>query len=170
MLKKTILIVISVSLISLTTFPSNGYCFAILVCLVSLNTLPPNINCDDWVFVESNKNFDLYYNQSSVKIDTQNKNIKVWVKRVYTENGKIDYLNKYDIVGQQKYADLNHTLTCFLLDYNKYNCKVTQRIYYSKSGNVLKNVEYQPEWVNLIPDFLNEFFFNKILQDYNIQR
>jgi hypothetical protein len=170
MLKKTTLIVILVCLVSFTTFPSKGYCLVILVCLVSLTTLPENLNCDDWVFVESNQNLNVYYHQSSIKIDTQNKTIKVLVKRVYTENGKIDYLNKYDIIGQQKYADLNYTLTWFLLDYQKYNCKVTQRIYYSKSGNVLKNIEYQLEWVNLIPDFLNDFFFNKILQDYNIQR
>lgn len=66
MLKKTILCVILVCLISIITLPLNGY-------------------CDDWAFLGRDENFSSSYNSSSMIIDKDKKTIKVWVKLVYTE-------------------------------------------------------------------------------------
>jgi hypothetical protein len=151
MLKKTIFLVILVSLVSVTTLHSNGY-------------------CDDWVYVGSNKAFTLYYKSSTVKIDKQNNIIKLWVKNVYTEKGKIMLLDSHDSISKQKLADIKHDLLLYLLDYKQCKCCFTHITSYSKSGNVILDGEYPPKWSDITPDTLEETLFNQILQDYNIKR
>lgn len=151
MLKKAIFFVIMVSLVCLTTLPSNGY-------------------CDEWVYVASDQDFTLYYNSSSVKIDNKNNIIEVWVKRVFSDKGKIDFFEKKDSITKQKYIDINHKLKLYLLNYKELKSSILYISYYSKSGNLLFHREYQPEWKNIIPDTYLEKLINKLLKDFNIQR
>jgi hypothetical protein len=153
MLKKTIFLVMLVSLVSLTTLPSNGY-------------------CEDWVYGGSNKYCTLYYNSSSVKIDKQNKIIKVWVKFMYTEKGRILKLEGLNSIEKQIQIDMNHELWLFLLDYKQWKTTVTTITLYSKSGDVLRSGkgEGPTKWQDITPDTLEEAFFNQILKDYKIQR
>ena len=55
--------------------------------LFSLITLSFNGYCDNWVLIKKNENISSYYNSSSIKIDKENKIVKVWVKDVYTKRG-----------------------------------------------------------------------------------
>jgi hypothetical protein len=151
MLKKTIFLLILLSLVSVTTLPSNGC-------------------CDDWVYVGSNKACTLYYKSSTVKIDKQNKTIKFWVKNVWTEKGKIMVLENYDSTSKQKFADIKHDLALHLLDYKQWKSCTTHITVYSKSGNVILDEEYPSKWSDITPDTLEETLFNQILKDYKIQR
>lgn len=151
MLKKTIFFVILVSLVSLTTLHLKGY-------------------CDEWVYVESYKNFTQYYNSSSVKIDKQNKIIKLWEKRVYTEKGKIDFFGTCDSNEKLKYTDIDHTLGLVLLDYKNWKYSINHIKYYAKSNNVVFDGERPTKWRDITPDSKDESCFNKILKDYNIHR
>lgn len=155
--KKIIFLEILVSLVFLTTLPSNGY-------------------CDDWVKTGGCKDFTLYYKSSPVKIDKENKIIKVWTKSVFTEKGKIDFKKIWvDILKKQALNDINYQLDLNLLDYKEWKFKITQTIYYSKSGDRLlayeyQPNEYQPEWINIIPDSVSDSLLIKILKDNNISR
>lgn len=151
MLKKTIFFVILVSLVSLTTFPLNGY-------------------CDDWVLIKRNENISSYYNSSSIKIDKENKIIKVWVKDVYTEKGRINYLKDLGSIKQSYYKDIKVDLGLYLLNYKKWQYCTNYLKRYSKSGDVLFDNEYPIKWYNIDPDSDENLSFNKILQDYKIQR
>ena len=145
-----IFLVVSVCLVSITNFPSNGY-------------------SDDWVCVGINDNYSIYYNKSSIKIDKEKKTIEVWEKRVYTDKGKINLLNDIDS-EKRKYTDINYTLILFLLNYEKWiNC-ITQITYYSKSGNILFDQKYPRDWFNIIPDSTGDTLFSQVLKDNNIQR
>ncbi len=151
MLKNIILSVTLVCLVFLTLFPSKGY-------------------CDDWVYIESKENFTSYYKSSSIKIDTSNKVITILVKHVYTEKGKIAFLNHHKGIKNQNYIEINHSLFLVLLDYNGWRRCVTEIIDYSKSGNVLSDSKYPPKWIDIIPGSVDNLLLNKLLQDHNIQR
>jgi hypothetical protein len=150
-----LILVILVSLVSLFIFSFYGYCD------------------DDWVYVDrvdSNEYFSLYYRKSSVKVNKQDKILKVWVKRVYTEKGRIDYLKNFTGIKNQKQLDMNHTLILYLLDYNDWKSIVTHKTVYSKSGKVLDDGGDKINWNDIQPNSVGDILFNKILKDYNIQR
>ena len=121
---------------------------------------------DDWVYVLSNEYFAGYYNSSSVKIDNKNYIIKLWVKTVYTTEGEKTIINKIGV----NFTDINHSLGLHLLDYKQWNYMIINLTYYAKSGNVLSNNEYPPKWNKIISDSVINSIFNKVLNDYNIQR
>jgi hypothetical protein len=146
-----LILVISLSLISLATLFSIGY-------------------CDDWVFVTSNEDFTQYYDSSSVKIDKQNKTIEVWVKLVFSDKGKIDFLENKGSKIKHKYIDINYQLKHYLLNYNELKSSISFISYYSKSDKLLFHREYIPEWKNIIPDNYLDKLIYKLLEDYNIQR
>ena len=143
----------------------------ILVSLVSLTISPLKGYCDDWVFVDNNKDYTTYYNSSSIRIYKQQKIIKVWGKDVYTKKGKDDLL-KYNIDGidKRKYSDFNHALTLFLFDYKEWKMSLKTVTYYSNSGDVLFDKNYVTKWNNMKPDSESDLFLKKILKDNNIQR
>jgi hypothetical protein len=151
MLKKTILIVILVCLVFLTTFLSKGY-------------------CNDWVYVESKEDFTSYYKSSSIKIDVTNKIIKIWVKHVYTDKGKIDFINHHNGINKHNYNDIDHSLFLVLMDYKGWKRCVTEAIDYSKSSNVLSDGKYPPKWVDIPHGSVDDLLLNKLLQDHNIQK
>jgi hypothetical protein len=144
--------------------------FVILVCLIFLTTLLTNGYCDDWVYVVRDLKFTYYYNLSSVKIDKQHKTIQVWEKEVYTDKGKMDLLNKMDSIERQKFTDLNHRLILYLINYKNRKYSINYVTYYSNSDNILFSHKYTPEWHDIISDSVFDFFFNKLIKDYNIQR
>jgi hypothetical protein len=152
MLKKTIIFVILVSLVSLSAFISNGYCD------------------DDWVYVVSSKNLTKYYNSSSVKIDKQQNTIEVLIKNVYTETGKNKLLGEFDSIKRQKYIDINHDTALTILNYKDWKFTTTHLSFYSKSGKKLIEGISNLRNKDIIPNSLDDILFNKLLKDFNIQR
>jgi hypothetical protein len=139
---------------------------------ISLVTLTLNGSCDDWVLIGSNKNFTLYYNSSSVKIDDKNHLIKVLGKRVLTKNGKIEFFNDFnkDNIKEQEFIDLSYSVGLYLLNYKQRKFSFNDITAYSKSGDVLYMDNSILKWEDIIPDSLGEILINKLIKDYNIQR
>jgi hypothetical protein len=150
----------------------NTIFLAFLLSLIFFVTLTSNGYCDDWVLIGSNKNFTLYYNSSSVKIDDKNHVIKVLGKRVFTKNGKIEFFNGFnkDNVKDQEYIDLNYSVGSYLLDYRQRKYSFNDITAYSKSGNVLYTDNSILKWKDIIPNSLVEFLINKLINDCNIQK
>lgn len=60
----------------------------LLVSLIFILTLPSLGYCDDWVYVGKDMMFSYYYDKESVVIDHNSSLINVWVKFIYTDEGK----------------------------------------------------------------------------------
>lgn len=140
----------------------------IVFLLISLTTLSSIGYCGEWIYVGKTDMFTQYYRSSSIKIDKQNKIIKVWAKFEWTDKGKTDYL-KY-VKDRKSFNDINHSLNLILMNYKDWRYSITNIVSYSKSGKVLEDIKLQPEWDDIIPDSLMEFVTNHILKDNNIQR
>jgi hypothetical protein len=143
-----VFLVVSVSLVGLTTLPSNGY-------------------GDEWVLIKRDENISSYYNSSSIKIDKENKIIKVWVKDIFTEKGRINYLKDLGSIRQKYYEDIKWELFLYSINYNNRQWCINVVKRYSKSGAVLFDVDYPIKWHNIEDGNVT---FNKILQDYQIAR
>ncbi len=143
----------------------------ISVCLVCLTAFSLQAyGGEDWILLNSNENSNIYYNPVTIDIDRPNNIIKVWVKRVYTEKGKINLLNKFNSIQKQKMADINYILALYLLNYSEWKISITHMTFYSNSGNVLLNGEPTPKWHDIVPRSVDDFIFNQILKNYSIKR
>jgi hypothetical protein len=152
-------------------FKSLRLILIISVCLVGLTTFSLQAYCgDDWILLNSNENSNIYYNPVTMERDRPNNIIKVWVKRVYTEKGKVNLLNKFNSTQKQKYADINYILALYLLNYSEWKISITKMTFYSNSGNILLNGEPSPKWHDIVSHSVDDFIFNQILKNYNIKR
>lgn len=141
-----------------------------MVSLVCLTILPSSSYGADWVYVDRDKESTQYYQSSSVKIDKQKNTIEVWVRHVFTDKGKSDFLEKQNIKIKQKYIDINYQLKHYLLNYKEIKSSTLFIAYYSKSDSLLFHREYLPEWKNIIPDSYLDKLTKQLVKDYNIKK
>lgn len=137
--------------------------------MVSLITFSSIVLGDDWVKIGSDEEFTQYYNSSSVKIDKRKKTIEVWVKLVFTDKGKSDFLEKKDNKSKQKYIDINHQLKHYLLNYKELKSQIIFVSFKTKTDKLLFHRAYIPEWKYIIPDTFLDKLTNQLVNDYNIQ-
>jgi len=105
---KTKLIIVSVIVIIIS------------MCIVYIrNTHPITvIKIDDWVFITNNDEGKYYYKANLVNIDYQNHIITVWIKIVYTDIGRYDFIKTHK---EEKYKDIYQSLSLLLIDYQNLN-------------------------------------------------
>jgi len=144
--------------------------FLVLVCLISLINFPSNGYGDDWVLIKKDDNSSKYYNSSSIKIDEESQIIKVWVKKMYSEKGRINYLKDLGSIKQSYYKDIKTDLYLLLLNYKDWKFSQTFLKRYSKSNKELFDNEYPIKWYDIEKDSEVDFLTNKILKDYKIKR
>ena len=142
----------------------------ILLFLVSLTTIPPKGYCDDWVYSNSWEDFTQYYNSSSIIIDKQDKIIKVWEKRIYTNKGRINLLNNCDRIEIPMYKKISYSLILNLIDYNNRKFTPIWIAHYSEFDQVLFSLKYKPEWNQIITDSIGDNIYTQLIKKYNIQR
>lgn len=138
--------------------------------MVSLITFSSIVLGDDWVKIGSDEVFTQYYNSSSVKIDKRKKSIEVWVKLVFTDKGKSDFLEKKDSKSKQEYSDINHQLKHYLLNYKELKSQIIFVSFNTKTDKLLFHRAYIPEWKNIIPDTFLDKLTNQLVKDYNIKK
>jgi hypothetical protein len=145
---------------------------AIVLSLFLLVTHNLNSYGDDWILIGSNKNFTLYYNPSSIKIDDKNHVIKVLGKRVFTKNGKIEFFNDFnkDNVKEQEYISLNYSVGTYLLNYQQRKYSFNNITAYSKSGDVLYMDNSISKWEDIISGSLDDILINKLIKVGNIHK
>ena len=149
-----VFLVISVCLVSLTTFPSSGYCEG------------------HWVLIRETELFSSYYNLPSVYIDKQNQILTVWTKKVFTEKGKNDWLTKVNNIGKQKYNDINRILYLSSYNYREWKKTLNSVKGYSNSNYLLYSEDFQEKWEEIKPNNIDvdDTFLKKLLKDNHIQR
>lgn len=138
--------------------------------MVSLITFSSIVLADEWVKIGSDEVFTQYYNSSSVKIDKRKKTIEVWVKLVFTDKGKSDFLEKKDIKSKQKYIDINNQSKHYLLNYKELKSQLIFVSFNTKTDKLLFHRAYIPEWKNIIPDTFLDKLTNQLVNDYNIKK
>jgi hypothetical protein len=146
----------------------------IILSIVFTLTLPSPGYCDDWLCVGKTDYFEVYYNDTNIKIDRKSKQIKVWVKLVWTEKGKRWNINNRIKTGFTivNYDKLSHTIDLRLYDYDKWRSELLSHMDYSVSGEVLDSFNNpNPEWNHIVvPKSVGNSILKTILEDYNIKR
>jgi hypothetical protein len=140
--------------------------------LVFLSTFPSLVQGDDWVYTGSSVYAKEYYNPNSIKIDKQNNIVKVSIKKVYTEQGKYNFLQIYkeQKLNIEKYLDIKYSIILFSFNYKKWKYGYAHTTHYSNLGTVLNDYESLIDWDDIVPDSMIEWTLIKILGDNNIVR
>ena len=138
--------------------------------LVGLGAFSSQVYGADWVSVGSNEYGTGYYQQSSVKIDKQNNIIKVLMKDVYTDKGKIKFLSTESNIDKQKLNDIGYLIASLSLDYRGWKFSLNQTTYYSKLDRVLSDDKHQTKWEKIKPNSKLDNLLNNLLKDNNIKK
>jgi hypothetical protein len=155
---------------TLRDFPSKTLFIWLLVGLVSLLNFPSNGYGDDWVLIKKDDKISKYYNASSIKIDKENRIINVWVKKIYSEKGRIDYLKDLGSIKQSYYKDIKIDLYLLLLNYQDLKFSQIYLKQYSKSGEELFDHEYPIKWYDIEKNSEVDLLTNMILSNFKIKR
>ena len=124
------------------------------------------VKINDWVFVTGNDYENWYYKSNLIFVDKQTHIIKVWVKTVYSDKGKQDFLKTHN---DRKYNDINHSLSLVLINYQNMNYHEDNVVYYSNSGNIIGGDESIKN-NDSIPKSVGDKLLIKILAKCNIKR
>jgi hypothetical protein len=156
------------------TFKTKVIIVSVIAIIVSLgivyirNTHPITVvKIDDWIFITSSGEGNWYYKGNLVNIDNQTHIITVWIKIVYTDKGKEEFIKKHKEV---KYNDIDRSLCLLLINYQKMKYQEDMVIYYSNSGNILGSDELSVKHLEFISKYVGDKLLIKILEDYNIKR
>ena len=88
------------------------------------------VKIDDWVLVKNTDEGNWYYKSHSINIDDQTHIIKGWVKIVYADKGKQEFLKTHK---DDKYKDIYRSLSKISINYKKLTYQENRVVYYSKS-------------------------------------
>ncbi|MHB9075157.1 MAG: hypothetical protein ACYC6G_16725 [Desulfobaccales bacterium] len=124
------------------------------------------VKIDDWVLVKNTDEGDWYYKSNSINIDDQTNIIKVWVKIVYTDKGKQEFMETHK---ENRYKDIDRSLSMVSINYKRLIYQENRVVYYSKSDNIIGSDELSIKKDNFIPKSIGDALLNKILEDYNIK-
>jgi hypothetical protein len=120
---------------------------------------------DDWVFVIGNDKGNWYYKSNLIYIDDKTNIIQGWVKIVYTEKGKQEFLNTHK---DDKYKNINRSLSKVLINYQKLTYQ-TDIVYYYSLDNIIGSNKLSVKNDDFIPKSVGSKLLEKIIKDYNIK-
>jgi hypothetical protein len=125
------------------------------------------VKINDWVFVLGNAKGDWYYKLNSINTDKQTHIMTVWVKIVYTDKGKQEFLKTHKI---DKYADIDRSLSLLIINIPKMKYYEDRVVYYSKSDNIIGSDELSIKRGEFIPKSVADKLLIKFIENYNIKR
>jgi hypothetical protein len=93
---------------------------------------------DEWVFIDSNIDFNDYYHKDSVI--RKNNNIKVWVKRVYNQGNRIiDFIKQH--INNDYLNNIHYSLLLYSINYTNYNYCIESLLHYNSCDVLLIDVK-----------------------------
>ena len=156
------------------TFKTKVILVSVIVIIISIgvvyirNTHPITVvKIDDWVFITSNDEGNWYYKANLVNIDDHNHIITVWVKIVYTDIGKQEFIKTHK---EDKYNDIDRSLSLLIINIPKMNYYEDRVVYYSKSDDIIGSDELSIKRGEFIPKSVADKLLINIIEDYNIKR
>jgi hypothetical protein len=155
------------------TFKTKVIIISVIVIIVSLgvvyirNTHPITVvKIDDWVFITSNDEGNWYYKANLVNTEEQTHIIKVWIKIVYTDIGKHDFIKTHK---RYRYKDIYRSLSLVFIDYQNMKYQEERVVYYNNSGEILGSDELSVKRGKFIPKSVGDKLLVKIVEDFNIK-
>lgn len=115
----------------------------------------------EWIFLESVSTGAQYYKQSSVK--AVDKNImRVWVKEIYNDNGKIKNFSFLKTINKKPINPyiLSHELKLIEINCEKEKIRGCADSIYDKQGNVIAEI---PDSYYARKDFVSKSVYEKII-------
>jgi hypothetical protein len=156
------------------TFKTKVIIVSVVVIVISLgivyirNTHPITVvKIDDWIFIASNDKGNWYYKANLVNIDAQIHIVTVWVKIVYTDIGRHDFIKTHE---EDKYKDIYRSLILVSINYQEMKYQEERIVYYNNSGDILGSDESSMKRHEFMPKSVGYRLLVKILEDYNIKR
>ena len=156
------------------TFKAKGIIVSLIVIIISIgiiyirNTCPITVvKINDWVYVLSNAEGNWYYKSNSINVDDQTHIMTVWVKIVYTDKGKQEFIKTHK---EDKYNDIDRSLSLLIINIPKMNYYEDRVVYYSKSDDIIGSDELSIKRGEFIPKSVADKLLIKIIEDYNIKR
>jgi hypothetical protein len=125
------------------------------------------VKINDWVLFKNTEEGNWYYKANSINIDEQTYTIKVWVKIIYTDKGKQEFLKTRN---ENKYNNIDRSLIMASINYRKLIYQENRVVYYSNLDDIIGSDELFTKKDNFIPQPVGDELLNKILKDYNIKR
>jgi hypothetical protein len=156
------------------TFKTKIIIVAMTIIIISIavvyirNTYPISVvKVNDWVFITSTDEYNFYYKSNLVNVDNQNNIITVWVKCLYTDKGKQNFIKKYK---ENKYIEIDRSLCKVLINYQTIKYHIDRVVYYSKSDNIIGSDELSVRIDDFFSKSVGDKLLIKIFKDYNIKR
>ncbi len=114
----------------------------------------------DWTYIGKSDTAQFYYDTSTI-VKTSDGNIRIWVKREFTDQGKQDILKVQKEGGNsvRGYENLKESK-----EQMEFNCSLRQYSfvsinYHSSNGDVLFSKTYAPDWGPVRPGSLVEVVY-----------
>ena len=117
--------------------------------------------------VLSNAEGNWYYKSNSINVDDQTHIMTVWVKIVYTDKGKQEFIKTHK---EDKYNDIDRSLSLLIINIQKMIHYEDRVVYYSKSDDIIGSDELSIKRGEFIPKSVADKLLIKIIEDYNIKR
>ena len=105
-------------------------------------------------------------NLNTISKDKQTNMINVWVKNVYTEKGKQEFLKSHK---KDKYNKIIKSLCLVSIDYQKKTYNVNRVVYYSKS-DIIDSKELSEKKDDFIPKSVGNKLLVKISAPFHASR
>jgi hypothetical protein len=119
------------------------------------------VKINDWIPLASDADGNWFFKANQIYVDDQNHMIKVWVKIVYSDNGKQEFLKTHE---RDEYKDINHSLSMVSMNYRTGKYKEDRIINYSNSGDVIGRDELSGKKYGFIQKYLSDKLLRKILE------
>jgi hypothetical protein len=132
----------------------------VIVCTIILFNGVTNIAMGaDWVpYASDSTDNEYFYDKSSIRAVSKEV-IKVWSKRVYSNNGRTKFIQNYIDLGlpTNEYKFLQETKNLFYFNCNESKYKLTAAIHNSIDGNVLDSLQNDSQpWREVAPESITE--------------
>lgn len=123
-------------------------------------------DCDNWVYFGNNNLFAMYY-RSPVTVDKNNKIIKIWFKKVFTEKGKSIFLKA---LNNKLINEVSYSVELYLINYDNRKHTINHIVLYSKTNEMLTEVKFKDDkWLDITKNSFVDLMCNEIIKKNDLQ-
>jgi len=112
---------------------------------------------EDWKLFKQTEDAKFYYDKKDITPLPQ-KIVKVWVREVYGQKGKMDMIN---LVGP-RYENLSYSINSLEFDCGAKLARFLSMTYYSKNGDVLDLEDPPSNWESIPPNSMFDALYKKV--------
>jgi hypothetical protein len=112
---------------------------------------------EDWKLLKKTEDAKFYYDKKDITHLSQ-KIVKVWVRQVYGQKGKMDMIN----LAGPRYEKLSYSINSLEFDCGAKLIHFLSMAYYSKNGDALDLENSPDKWESIPPNSMFDALYNKV--------